>query len=79
MIARRGSGDDSEATVGIIGMAAPDRESCGPIERGWPVDANHGLPLRAPQQLEGLVLLEELAAIELRDAFNECWRRRLVA
>jgi len=30
-------------------MAAPDRESCCPVERGWPVDANHGLPLRPPQ------------------------------
>ncbi len=49
-IARCGSGDDGEAgDRRDHGMAAPDRESCCPIERGWPVDANHGLPLRPPQ------------------------------
>src|SRR2546422_2530284 len=35
--------------------------------------------LGAPQQLEGLVLLEEFAAIELLDAFEELRRRELVA
>ena len=33
----------------------------------------------APEQLKGLVLLEELAAVELFDAFAELRRRRLVA
>jgi hypothetical protein len=55
-IARCGSGDDSEATVGITGIAAPDRESCCPIEGGWPVDANHGLPLRPPQHSSAVPL-----------------------
>src|SRR2546428_2735311 len=35
--------------------------------------------LGAPEQLEGLVLLEEFAAIELLDAFEELRRRGLVA
>src|SRR2546428_8073794 len=35
--------------------------------------------LGAPEQLEGLVLLEEFAAIELLDAFEELRRRELVA
>src|SRR5213083_1208432 len=35
--------------------------------------------LGAPQHLEGLVLLEELAAIELRDAFEQQRGRRFVA
>src|SRR5256712_5081736 len=35
--------------------------------------------LAAPEQLEGLVLLEEFAAIELLDAFEELRRRGLVA
>ena len=34
---------------------------------------------RAPQQLERLVLLEELAAVELLDAFDELGRGRLPA
>ena len=34
---------------------------------------------RAPQQLERLVLLEELATVELLDALNELPRRRFVA
>jgi hypothetical protein len=34
---------------------------------------------RAPQDLEGLVLLEEVARIELLDALEQLRRRRLVA
>ena len=35
-------------------------------------------PLGAPQQLERLVLLEELAAVELGDPFQQRRRRRFV-
>ena len=48
-IARCPSGDDSEATVGIVRMAALARDFFHPVEPGRPLDANHGLPLRPPQ------------------------------
>ena len=32
-----------------------------------------------PQQLEGLVLIEELARVELVDGFGELWRSRRAA
>lgn len=38
-----------------------------------------GRPRRAPQELEGLVLLEEFAAIELFRGTDELGRRRVVA
>jgi hypothetical protein len=58
-IVRCERGDDRGATVGITGMAALAQgffcpiefcpiEFC-PIEQGRPLDANHGLPLRPPQ------------------------------
>jgi hypothetical protein len=36
-------------------------------------------PFRSPQQLQRLVLLEELAAIELRDTCEQLRRRRFEA
>ena len=48
-IARCHSGDDSEATVGIVGTAAPARDFFPPVGPGRPLDADHGLPLRPPQ------------------------------
>ena len=48
-IARCRSGDNSGATVRIIGIAALAQDSFHPIGQGRPLDANHGLPLRPPQ------------------------------
>ncbi len=48
-IARCRSGDDGEATVGIVRTAAPARDFFRPVEPGRPLDADHGLPLRPPQ------------------------------
>ena len=43
------------------------------------IEIPHRRACVAPQELERFVLLEELAGIELLDAVEELWRRRLVA
>src|SRR5262249_11514916 len=48
-IAGDGSGDDSEAAVGITGMVALARDWFRLPEPGPPLDANYSLPLRPPQ------------------------------
>src|SRR5688572_9589895 len=43
------------------------------------VQAAHRCASVAPEELERLVLVEELAGVELLDAADQLWRRRLVA
>jgi hypothetical protein len=43
------------------------------------VEAAHVPRLRTPEELEGFVLLEKLASVELGDPFEQLNRRRLVA
>jgi len=60
-------------------VAAPPVVKADPDLQDAVIEATVGRARVAPQELERLVLLEELALVELRDPFPELWWRRLVA
>jgi hypothetical protein len=62
----------------VVIALAPVMETDADLEDAV-VELAVGRPCGPPQELERLVLLEELAAVELRDALGQLRRRRIVA
>jgi len=62
-----------------VEVAAPPMVKADPDLQDAVIEAAVGRPRVAPQELERLVLLEELAPVELRDPVPELSWRRFVA